>query len=260
VKFEYNETTYISFEKNGAGNQTLILFHGFGLTKKVFRPWITHLSERYTIYSIDLFYHGDSTRPHGRLHKKTWKHMFERFLEHVQCSRFSVLGFSLGARFAICSAIELSTRCDHLILVAPDAIYKTPWFRAATSFGLKYVAKYFLFHPKQMSILIQFAVKIGLVSSYIADFVDRELGNPDNRKRVYISWNHFKPLGYSKNALKNAFVNAPYKRTIVLGTKDIVIPIDMILPILDGCGFEIIELNKKHHQMITEEVALHLLS
>jgi pimeloyl-ACP methyl ester carboxylesterase len=255
VRFQYDETTYLSFEKNGRGDQILFLFHGFGLTKEVFRPWIDHLSNRFTIYSVDLFYHGDSIRPHGRLHKKNWKLMFEQFLAHEKIERFSVLGFSLGARFAICSAIELSNRCDHLYLVAPDAIYKTPWFKAATSFGLRWVFKYFMFHPNQMDAFIRLAVRLRIVSKYMADFVERELGKPENRKRVYISWNHFKPLGYNKRALRKAFTDASYDRTILVGTKDIVIPPNKVLPILNGCGFKVVSLDKKHHQMITAEVA-----
>jgi pimeloyl-ACP methyl ester carboxylesterase len=181
--------------------------------------------------------------------------MFEAFLTSEKIDRFSVLGFSLGARFAICSAIELGQRCDHLFLVAPDAVYKTPWFRLATSFGCRWVFKYFMFHPAQMDTLIKLAVKFRLVSRYMGDFVEKELGKADNRKRVYISWNHFKPLGYSKARLQKAFSQAPYQLTIILGKKDIVIPPEKVLPILHGCDFHLILLDKKHHQMVRAEVA-----
>ena len=254
MRFSYDEQTYLSFEKNGSGSKILILFHGFGLTKAVFRSWISHLESEYTIYSIDLFYHGDSLRPHGKLLKSAWKKMFSQFLNEQKIERCSVLGFSLGGRFAICSAIELAQRCDHLFLVAPDAIYKTPWFKAATSFGLRWIFKYFMFHPTQMDWFIRMAVKIGIVSSYMADFVEKELGKAENRKRVYISWNHFKPLGYSKKILRREFLRAPYKRTIILGSKDIVIPPNKVLPILSNCGFTEIIIDKKHHQMIHEEI------
>jgi len=259
VRFQFDETTILSFEKSGQGSHVLFLFHGFGLTKEVFRPWVQHLSERYTVYAVDLFYHGESLKPHAHLHKKDWKGIFEAFLAHESIDRFSVLGFSLGARFAICSAIELSHRCDHLYLVAPDAVYKTPWFKLATSFGFRWVFKYFMFHPAQMDRLIQLAVKMRLVSKYMGDFVEKELGKADNRKRVYVSWNHFKPLGYSGKQLKKAFESAPYLRTILLGKKDIVIPPDKVLPILAGCGFEVILMDKKHHQMIREEVAVEIM-
>ena len=254
VRFYYDETTYLSFEKNGSGSRILILFHGFGLTKAIFRPWLSHLGNQFTVYSIDLFYHGDSMRPHGRLRKKAWKEMFIQFLDEQNIDRFSVLGFSLGGRFAICSAIELSQRCDHLILVAPDAIYKTPWFKAATSFGLRWIFKYFMFHPKQMDWFIRNSVKTRIVSKYMADFVEKELGKAENRKRVYISWNHFKPLGYTRQKLRKAFSDASYKRTIILGSKDIVIPPKKVLPILSNCGFNEIIIDKKHHQMIQEDI------
>lgn len=255
MRFQYDETTFLSFEKSGEGPQILFLFHGFGLTKEVFQPWMPHLQGHYTVYAVDLFYHGDSQKPHGHLHKKDWKLIFEAFLAHEKIECFSVLGFSLGARFAICSAIELLDKCDHLYLVAPDAVYKTPWFKLATSFGFRWIFKYFMFHPDQMDRFIQLAVKLRLVSKYMGDFVEKELGKADNRKRVYISWNHFKPLGYSGRQLKKAFAGAPYKRTILLGKKDIVIPPEKVLPIIQGCGFHVILLDKKHHQMVRAEVA-----
>lgn len=255
VEFTYDETTVLSFEKGGTGPDALVLFHGFGLSKEIFLPWIAHLGQRYTVYSFDLFYHGESQKSLNHLHKKHWKSIFQAFLNAEGLERFSVLGFSLGARFAICSAIELASRCDRLVLVAPDAVYKTPWFKLATSPGLKWLFKYFMFHPQQMDRLIRLSVKAGIVSQYLADFVERELGKPENRKRVYISWNHFKPLGYTQRQLRKAFTNAPYRRDLILGKKDIVIPPKKILPLLDGCGFQVQILDKKHHQMVKEEVA-----
>ncbi len=257
--FEYDETTKLSYETAGHGGEQLILFHGFGLTREVFKSWVPILEGKYTLHLVDLFYHGESEKELGNLQKSEWTEIFSAFLRHLAIDRFSVFGFSLGARFAICSAIELASQCDHLILSAPDAIYKTPWFKAATSPGLKWVFKYFMLNPKAMHRLVKMCVKLRLVSVYMGDFVEKELGKPENRRRVYISWNHFKPLGYSHRKLQKHFTNSTFAKTILLGKKDIVIAPNKILPILKGCGFDVIELDRKHHQMVREEVAQEML-
>lgn len=259
MDFHFDNNIRLSYDKYGHGNECLFLFHGFGLTKKAFEPWIPYLAESYTIYAVDLFYHGESEKPLGIIKKKDWAIVFNAFLTEQDIDRFSALGFSLGARFAICSAIELAEKCDQLILVAPDAIYRTPWFKAATSFGLKWVFKYFMLNPKKMDLLIKWCLKLRIVSKYMADFVEKELGQPENRRRVYISWNHFKPLGYTVRQLRKAFTRASYSKTIILGTKDIVIPPAKILPLIESCGFKKVELPLKHHQLIRPEIAQEIM-
>ncbi len=255
MNFQYDESTILSYESFGRGAKKLILFHGFGLDKKVFESWGTILGDKYTLVSVDVFYHGESMKPLGFLSKEHWTQIFSAFLQEQEIEKFSVFGFSLGARFAICSAIEFPDRCQHLILSAPDAIYKTPWFKAATSRGLRLIFKYFMLNPRALDNLIRFSVKTRIVSRYMADFVEKELGVAENRRRVYISWNHFKPLGYKKGELRTRFKKAPFEKTLFLGYKDIVIPPDKILPILDGCGFDVTIKPLKHHQMIKNEIA-----
>ena len=254
--FTYDETIKLAYETAGIGSRHLIMFHGFGLTKEIFDPWMNHLEKVYTVYVIDLFHHGESQRVNGQLTKKQWVAIFDAFLNHLNINTFSLLGFSLGGRFAICSALEFDQRCDELILVAPDGIYKSPWFRLATSQVLKWCFWYLMTHPNQMHRLIVFLIRIRLISKYIGDFVERELGKPENRARVYHAWNDFKPLGYARAELRRKFKAADFKKVLILGKKDIVIPPGKIRPILVDCGFDIKELNKKHHQLIAPETAV----
>lgn len=255
MEYQHSETVILSYEIAGTGSRPLILFHGFGLTKESFRSWDSKLGHSYKLISIDLFYHGESQKPLGPLDKEAWIEIMQGLLKHLKIDRFSVGGFSLGGRFAIPIAIEMSFRCDNLFLVGPDAIYKTPWFIAATHPLLRWIFKYCMKNPKALDRLIRRAVKLRLISKYLADFVGKELGHYENRTRVYNSWNHFKPLGYTKSILRQKFSSSPYSKHLILGSKDIVIHPTKILPIIDGCGFQVSILKKKHHQLMTEETA-----
>lgn len=250
----------LSYSKHGTQKEVLCLFHGFGQNRNIFNSWLPELTKKYTVYAFDLYYHGESTRDYGNLTKKEWKANFSEFLTYNQIESFSVFGFSLGGRFAIATVLAFPDRVDHLYLSAPDGIYLTPWFHAATFPGLKLIFKFYMLRPARLDRLIQRSLKVGLISKYLADFVQRELGMPENRKRVYISWNHFKPLGYSHRQLREQFKDASFEKTLILGEKDIVIPPKKIMPILKNCDFEVILLDKKHHQLVKFDVVEHVVS
>ncbi|MCP4460311.1 MAG: alpha/beta hydrolase [Cytophagales bacterium] len=243
-----------SYSTHGSQKEILFLFHGFGQDRAIFDSWLPELTKKYTVYTLDLFYHGKSTRQYGLLLKGEWRSNFSEILTENSIDSFSVLGFSLGGRFAIATALEFKSQVNHLYLIAPDAVYHTPWFHAATFPGLKLIFKYYMLHPVRMNRLIKRCVKLRIISRYMADFVKRELSDAENQKRIYISWNHFKPLGYSHRQLRKYFKNSTFKKILILGKKDIVIPPKKILPILKGCGFDVIILDKKHHQLVKEDV------
>lgn len=246
----------LHYAKFGNGPTPLLTFHGFGQNKEIFESWKQYLGGKYTIYAFDLFYHGKSDRQYGKLTKKDWERYLTNFLEKEGIQDFAVLGYSLGGRFALASALSFPERTNELILVAPDGIFLTIWFYLATSPTIRWLFKYIMLNPGKLENLLQFNERTKLVNSYIADFVRKEMGNAENRKRVYISWNHFKSLGYSKGTLIRRFKKHQFKRRIILGSKDHIIKPSGIIPIIDKMGrFTIDVLPFKHHQLINKEVA-----
>lgn len=240
----------------GTGDKILLAFHGFGQNKEIFKNWEDILDHRYTIYAFDLFYHGESDRVYGKLTKKEWKLYLSRFLEKEQINRFDVLGFSLGGRFALASTLAFPEKTDELILAGPDGIFLTIWFKLATTPSIKWLFKYIMLNPGKLENLIQFNEKSRLINRYVADFVRKEMDNEENRKRVYISWNHFKALGYRRSSLISEFQKHSFKRRIILGDKDHIIKPKDILPIIEKMGkFDVDVLPLKHHQLIGDEVA-----
>ena len=248
------------YTKYEGGKKILLAFHGFGQDKSVFKEWIQVLEGEYTIYAFDLFYHGESSREYGSLSKKEWSHYLTDFLYEESIDSFSLLGFSLGGRFAIASSLAFPERVNQLILIAPDGVFLTIWFKLATNPTIKWLFKYFMLNPGKLDKLLDFNRRYKLVNPYIEDFVKKEMGSPENRKRVYISWNHFKSLGYSKKVLVKEFNKYDFERRIILGSKDHVIKPKDILPIIENMGnFKVDILPIKHHQLVKPEVAYKLL-
>lgn len=252
VKFQNGYLNYVKF---GDGDEVLLAFHGFGQDRNIFKKWSETLGSKYTIYAFDLFYHGASTRPYGKLQKEEWKRYVEQFILQESIQQFSVVGYSLGGRFAISTALSFPDTITELILIGTDGVFKTIWFKLATTPIIRQVWKYLMFNPEKLNGLISFAERIKVINSYIADFVKKEMGDANNRKRVYISWNHFKSLGYPKSQLISSFNSHSFKRRIILGSKDHIIKTKDIMPIIDKMGrFKVDILPKKHHQLLDDNV------
>lgn len=250
----------LHYEVFGSGPETLLAFHGFGQDRNIFREWAKKLDSKYTFYAFDLFYHGESHRPFRKLSKGEWKEWIEAFLRQEKIEKFSILGYSLGGRFAISSAIICEEYVNELILVAPDGIFLTPWFKLATTPIIKLFFKHIMTHPDRLEKLITFNERAKIVNKYVADFARKEMGDLENRKRVYRSWNFFKPLGYSEDYLINHFKNVKHSSKLVVGDKDHIIKPQGILPIIERMEiFEVHHLPMKHHQLAKPEVAELLL-
>lgn len=246
----------LAYKKIGKGEQPLLAFHGFGQSKEVFDSWESQLGNRYTIYAFDLFYHGESQRVEKELTKDEWQEHLLEFIEIHQLKRFSILGYSLGGRFAIASSILFSNKVDELILIAPDGIFLTIWFKLTTTPIIRLLYKKYMMDPGRLEKWILLGQRLKLVNSYVVDFIRKEFGDSQNRRRVYISWNHFKTLGYSKTSLIRNFRSMSFKRRIILGSKDQIIKPSKISPILKKMGgFKIGILPKKHHQLVDLETA-----
>jgi len=249
------------YTKYGSGSEILIAFHGFGQDKTIFEPWGSILAGTYTIYAIDIFYHGGSTKELGNLSKHEWKAILQLFLKQENIKEFSLLGYSLGGRFAIASSLAFPKMVNELILIAPDGVFLTIWFKLATNKSIKWLFKYIMLKPDKLEKLVVLNEKYKLVSPYLGDFVRKELGDEANRKRVYISWNHFKSLGYSKGQLSKKFKRHTFKKRIILGSRDHIIQPGKILPIIKKMGdFKVDILPLKHHQLIKPEVAKFILN
>ncbi|MEP0984196.1 alpha/beta hydrolase [Ekhidna sp.] len=251
----------LNYFKYGGGDNALLAFHGFGQNNEIFKGWVKEVGQEYTIYSFDLFYHGISQRKNEKLSKEEWKSYLESFLIQEKINSFSILGFSLGGRFAIASALALPERTKEITLIAPDGVFLTIWFKLATNPSIKWIFKYVMLQPNLLEKLMVFNDKYRIVSPYLGDFVRKELGGHANRKRVYISWNNFKSLGYSKKQLSKLFQEQTFERRIILGSRDHIIKPEKILPIIQTMGaFKVEVLPLKHHQLIKPEVAKLILN
>ena len=217
------------YKKSGHGEKSIILFHGFGQDHRVFDKYIP-LSTGYTLYAIDLFYHGKSERGNENLTKKEWLHIFQTFLSKENIEQFSLLGFSLGGRFVLATAMAFPEKTERVILIAPDGIYRNFWYRVATSQLGNILFKKLMLGGGLSEKWLRRIEWMKLTSPSQLKFARKELMDPDNRKKIYRSWTYFKPLFHRAKSVVTGFNNHHLPLYLILGEKDRIIPAEQVIP------------------------------
>ena len=249
--FVQNRENRLFYKKVPGGKKSLILFHGFGQDHTLFQPWFSRLSEQFTVYSVDVFFHGKSSRPNKPLVKNEWKQIFTVFLEKENIDHFSLGGYSLGGRFVFASALSFPSRVDHVILIAPDGIYRSFWYNFATFPLFQGLFNYLMRHPAIFGNWLNFFERNQLANDSLVRFARRELGPKENRIRVYQSWVYLKPLKFPKKRIRETFRKYKFKTFLIQGSKDNIVPPDKINPVFEGLdSVRAITGEKKHHELI----------
>ncbi|NJN41120.1 MAG: alpha/beta hydrolase [Flammeovirgaceae bacterium] len=109
MQVSHNFLTYdacqLHYVKAGHGPKTILVFHGFGQNHQTFEKLVGFVPADYTIYSFDIFFHGESKWNKGEqlLKKEFWNNLWVEFLAQTQIEKYSLIGFSMGGKFVLAS-------------------------------------------------------------------------------------------------------------------------------------------------------------
>ena len=216
----------MAYTKWGSGNNILFCFHGYSHSRSFFEPLVSPLADNYTVYSFDLFFHGDSNLyiEGCPLEKSDIEELFNPFLVNLQIDKFTVLGFSIGSRFAL-SLCELFPHKIHkLILLAPDAIKENFWFKLST--GSSVARRFFknIIDAKMVySYMPHLAKRMRWIDEKVYRFAITQLDTKSKREKVYHSWLAFRKLVFDKKGLIKLFKGNQIKVFFIMGKYDYVI-------------------------------------
>ncbi len=245
------------YQVAGGGEEALVLFHGFGQDGNSFSAQILQLRQRFTIYTFDLFYHGKSTRPDSILDPLEWQMIFKTFLKEESITHFHVAGYSMGGRFAILTTHQFPKQVKRLYLMAPDGVYRSPWYRLAILF--KSIFRLLMYHPTRFQQLLDTAEILRLAPASLIKFSRRELAASDNRVKVYRSWVYFKSIFLPHQVIQSSLRSSGVKVDLFLGRKDYIIPAEQVAPIFEHLENVATHILDKRHHHITD-AALEVIS
>jgi pimeloyl-ACP methyl ester carboxylesterase len=248
----------LHFQKIGHGEKVLLLFHGFGQHKQIFSELAEGLQSQYTLYSFDLFFHGTSEWNRGEqaLEKETWRAAMQQFLNEKKIEQFSLLGFSLGGKFALATLELFPEKIERIFLLAPDGIKTNLWYSLATyPLLLRRFFKGMILKPNRLHKIVGVLQKLNLVDKGMLRFAESQMDTQAKRERVYYSWVVFRHLKFDLKTVSHLINNNSIKLTLIVGRYDkIITPKNMnqLLRHVKHYQFKILETG--HNGIITESI------
>ncbi|MBL6445260.1 alpha/beta hydrolase [Fulvivirga sp. 29W222] len=254
---------HIHYYKYGEGAKTLLAFHGFGQTGPDFEPLTEALTQEYTMYCFDLFYHGKSywNDQDTPMTKEFWKEFIDKFTQTHHIDNFSLCGFSLGGKFALATLETHPERIDKVMLLAPDGIKTNTWYSLATyPVFLKNYFKSMIVKPHRFFNLINIAKKAGLVEKGILKFASSQMNTRKKRRRVYYAWVVFKELSFNMKKMGSLINHYNISLEMFLGTHDKIITKKGMYKLLKHVKVYELHVAESGHNKLIEKVAKHLKS
>ena len=188
---------------------------------------------QFTVFAMDLFSHGNSQYVSRELLTKTdWQRLIGAFLQSQDIQRFSLVGFSLGGRFALATVEAFADRLDQLILIAPDGITRNGWYSLATNSGVgRRLFRYLLRHLPMLTAIGHTMTRLGLLNRTVMRFAEISLGTVEQRDLVYRSWTQFRLIHPDLNAIGSLLTTYPVQVRFFTGAFDRLVPGTYILPL-----------------------------
>jgi pimeloyl-ACP methyl ester carboxylesterase len=223
IEYKASKLYYI---KHGAGQKSILLFHGFGQDHSAFDSWIEKLESEYTIISFDLFFHGNSVwnEPYA-VAKQDWKKIIELLIQEERLNQFELAGFSMGGKFAFATLEMFPERVRKMTLIAPDGIKVNFWYRLATyPLAMRALFESIVANPTVFFSFARFLEAIGIINKYLIRFVMVQMDTPEKRRQVYCTWIQFRLLKFRMRSIGELINKKKIELQIVVGKYDKVIP------------------------------------
>jgi len=225
--FIHYHRNLVHYVKAGNGKHPLLVFHGFGQDHTLYVPLLKSLSDKYTLYIIDLFFHGKSEWNEGErpMEKSTWNNILRVLLQEQHISAFSILAYSLGGKFALATIEEFPKQIREVFLLAPDGIKTSFWYSLATYPKVfRNLFKSMIFHHERFLMIANKLNHLKLVDKGLIRFADYQMNSEEKRKRVYFSWVVFRYLTFDLKKIGRLVNENKIRLTMVVGKYDKVIP------------------------------------
>ncbi len=123
-KYEFIETSAgtLRYAKRGAGDDTVVLIHGFGGDLDGWLFNIDVLGEAATVYALDLPGHGQSTKRLDNPGLDTMTAALSEFMATVGIDSAHLVGHSMGGAIAMHMAADDPDKVDSLTLICPAGL------------------------------------------------------------------------------------------------------------------------------------------
>jgi pimeloyl-ACP methyl ester carboxylesterase len=188
-----NDLVDMHYYKFGRGPKIMLCFHGYGMHGRQFRILEETMSDKYTFYGFDLFFHKKTLlkdQSVGAVRKGISKSqlagLFNDFCEKTSIERFSIVAYSMGSHYATSLVEEMAERIDELFIAAPSSLKpgRIITFLSSNRFGNKMLERMAL-SDKGMTRLLSVLKRTKIIDQKGYDILFKEVSSPDLRFSFY---------------------------------------------------------------------------
>lgn len=219
----------LEYEIFGSGTEALIAFHGYGRSASDFKLFESSLGKKYRIYSFNLLYHGNSRienpQPLCSFEQSDLQAIVDRCLIENHIQSFSLMGYSLGAKFALLCVEMFPGKINSLLLFAPDGL-KSNWlyqFASQTRLGRR-VCKRVVKDANLLFLVMKTLRNLKLINDRIYRFVEFHMETREKRQMVCDVWLVFRNLKPDKVRIRKLINRYHISSRFIFGKYDLVIP------------------------------------
>lgn len=199
----------ISYYKIGRGNDKILLLHGWGSNKEIFKDIAQKLSVNMEVYAIDLPGFGSSAEPSFVWGTDDYTDLIIEFIEKMQIKKLSILGHSFGGRLMI----RLANR--------KDLNFKIEKYVLIDSAGIKHSTQ--SKKIKQRFNKLMFKI-VRIFSDKLVNHLKTKVGSRDYRNATPMMRNIL--VKTVNEDLKNLIINIQYPTLIIWGENDLDTPFE----------------------------------
>lgn len=222
----------IHYHEYGSGSKLMFAFHGYGMTGKQFHVLEKSVLQEYRVIGFDHFFHGESKlhtvdehiilsgmeKADVRLYIDAWFAAFGR-------QRFSLMGYSIGANFALTLVEFFADEIDSLVLMAPDglALHRGFHFLRRHFIGKKLFRR--LTYGKNLATGgLNTLRRFRLLDEALHKIAFNEVDTPQKRLDVYYTLNFIRHIVPDLEIAARLINQYHIKTTLVFGKHDQLFP------------------------------------
>jgi pimeloyl-ACP methyl ester carboxylesterase len=245
----------VHYTRFGEGSQLLIALHGFADQGALFCALEQSLSSYYTVYSIDLPFHGKTKWSASHFDQKDLSGIIEVIRQKEAKERINFMGYSMGGRLVQKLLFEWIPVVDKVYLIAPDGL-NTKWMFNVNMMPLplRHMIHWLLKNPNWMIWLIRKSYRWKLISKFIHDFAFYHISTKEKRDRIFNTWYSLGQFRLNLYKVKKLLLKYPIPVTMFFGKRDEVIPPDSGKLLSDGLNNVEIHLIDEGHLLIDEKL------
>ena len=243
----------------GSGPELLIALHGFSDRARMFAVLEPALAERYTVVAIDWPFHGQTTWEPNTFSKEDLLGIIRQVLKERGKERFSLMGFSFGARLVQALLPDLIDQMNKLYLLSPDGVKTKGMSMAArTPMWMRHFLYKILKKPGWFIALLNFGRKIGVAPPMIHHFLTNNLNKPDRFRRTFGCWLAMKSFYLRRHIIQRILGESHLKTDVYIGLSDPMLQQKTLKKLYEGLPNVRVFWLDDGHRLIGEELCAHL--